>query len=128
MADKKIAFFIDDDSDFLEALQDVVSHPHFEIQTYLAQNGYKAIDETIKQKPDVLFVDFNLPRASGAQIIPILKSVKAFDNVPVYFLTGHSRDEVEPLLEHVKYDGIIQKSDTLPRDIVQILDKIQPAG
>ena len=124
MNDRKRAFFIDDDQDFLEGLQDLIDHPRFEVVTYLALNGYRAIDEVIKQQPDVLFIDFNLPRANGGQILPVLRSIGNFSEVPVYFVTGHSREEVERLFKDVAYDGILEKSDTLPQEIVKILDSI----
>ena len=124
MNDRKRAFFIDDDQDFLESLRDLIDHPQFEVLTYLALNGYRAIDEVIKQQPDVLFIDFNLPRANGGQILPVLRSIENFSEVPVYFVTGHSREEVERLLKDVAYDGILEKSDTLPQEIVKILDSI----
>jgi CheY-like chemotaxis protein len=124
MGEKKLVFIVDDDKDFLEVIKDVLEHPRFRIETYLALNGYRAIDEVIKQKPDVLFIDFNLPRASGGQILPVIKSTEAFSEIPVYFITGHTKDEVLPLLNHVKFDGILTKSDTLIQEIAQVLDKI----
>ena len=99
MDEQKIAFFIDDDPNFLALIPDVVQHPRFRIQTYCAVNGYRTIDEIIKVKPDVLFIDFYLPRANGGQILPILKSVQALSNLPVYFLTGYSKEEILPLLK-----------------------------
>jgi len=126
MKKRKTAYFIDDDQDFLEALQAVIEHPSFTIETYFADNGYKAIDEAIRRKPDVLFIDFNLPRANGGQILPVLKAVKSLRKVPVYFITGHSKDEVLPLLGHLKYDGIIQKTDQFPSEVTQILNSLSP--
>ena len=129
MNEQKIAFFIDDDPNFLVLIPDVIQHPRFKIQTFCAVNGYKAIDEIIKVKPDVLFIDFYLPRANGGQILPILKSVQALSNLPVYFLTGYSKEEILPLLKdtNVKdadYDGILLKSDSLPGEVLEILNHL----
>jgi len=121
--EKKTALFIDDDQDFLEAIQNAINHPYFQIKTLLATNGYHAIDGVIKQKPDVLFIDFNLPRASGAQILPILKSIKELQNIPVYFVTGHDREYVLPLLEGLVYEAILEKGDTLSKQIEGALDR-----
>src|SRR3989338_3761685 len=124
MSERKLAFFVDDDQDFLEALQDILRHPRFEIQTYLADNGYKAIDEVIRRKPDVLFIDFNLPRANGGQILPVLRAIKSLRDVPVFFITGHSEDEILPFINHVKYQGLLKKSDTLISEVIERLDSI----
>lgn len=123
MKEQKIAFFIDDDPNFLALIPDVIRHPRFKIETYCAMNGYKTIDEIIKVKPDILFIDFYLPRANGGQILPILKSVQALSLVPVYFLTGYSKEEILPFVKGAEYDGILLKSDTLPAEVLEILSQ-----
>jgi len=122
--EQKVAFFIDDDPNFLALIPDVIQHPRFEIRTYCAVNGYRTIDEIIKVKPDVLFIDFYLPRANAGQILPVLKSVHALSNVPVYFLTGYSREEILPFVKGVEYNGVLIKSDSLPEEVLEILNQI----
>ena len=124
MEERKIAIFIDDDSDFLELIPEVIQHPHYEIKTYRSTNGYHTIDEIIKIKPDVLFIDFYLPRANGGQILPILKSVQTLAHLPVYFVTGYSEPEILPFLKGLDYDGIIFKTDTLREAVLNILDRL----
>lgn len=127
MSKQKVAFFIDDDSDFLETIPEVIHHPRFEIRTYCATNGYRSIDEVIKVKPDVLFIDFYLPRANGFQVLPILKSVHSLTNLPVYFITGYPKEEILPFLKDVNYHGILLKGDSLRTEVLQILDRLDPA-
>lgn len=122
-----MAVFIDDDSDFLNLIPEVIQHPHYEIKTYCSTNGYHAIDEIIKMKPDVLFIDFYLPRANGGQILPILKSVQALAHLPIYFVTGYSEPEILPFLEGLEYNGIIFKSDALKDAVLHVLDQLDQA-
>ena len=122
MSEREVAFFIDDDPDFLEMIPCMVQHPHFNILTYHSQNGYHAIDEIIRVKPDVLFIDFHLPRANGGQIISILKSVRALSNVPVYFITGCPKEQILPFLEGISYERILLKGPSLQEDILEILE------
>ncbi|MBI3999209.1 MAG: response regulator [Candidatus Omnitrophica bacterium] len=124
MKERKTAFFIDDDSDFLDLIPTAIQHPRFEILTYRATNGYRTIDEVIKVKPDVLFIDFYLPRANGGQILPILKSVQALAHLPVYFITGYSKEELEPFLKDLDYDGVLLKSNSLSEEVLRILDQL----
>ncbi len=124
MEDRKVAIFIDDDSDFLELIPEVISHPHYEIRTYRAVNGYRIIDEIIKIRPDVLFIDFFLPRANGGQILPILKAVQTLTHLPIYFVTGYSEPEVLPFLKGLDYDGIILKSSALREAVTRVLDQL----
>lgn len=127
MGAQKIAFFTDDDEDFLAIIPHSIQHPNFKVRTYCTNNGYQAIDEIIKVKPDILFIDFGLPRANGGQILPILKSIQAFAHIPVYFVTGYSKEEVLPFLEGVDYDGILSKNESLKLGISRILDQLDRA-
>jgi CheY-like chemotaxis protein len=106
------------------ARKGVVQYPSFEIRTNHVENSYKAIDALIKQKPDVVFVDFNLPRADGGQIPSVIKSVEKFSDVPVYVMTGYWKTQVETLLKRVDHSGILKKNDTLANSIVEILDTL----
>jgi len=124
MKERKIAFFIDDDSDFLELIPNTIQHPRFEVRTYHAPNGYRTIDEVIKTKPDILFLDFYLPRANGGQIVSILKSVKSLAHIPVYFITGFSKAEVLPLLKDVDCQGVLVKNQSLWAEVSKILDQL----
>ena len=122
MKDRELAFFVDDDPEFLEMISYLVQHPHFEVQTFYSQNGYQVIDEIIRTKPDVLFIDFNLPRANGIQIVSILRSVEALAKVRVYFVTGYPREQILPLLNDIDSGKVLQKGPTLKEDILKILE------
>ena len=124
MGDRKVAVFVDDDSDFLELIPEIIQHPRYEIRTYRALNGYRIIDEIIKIKPDVLFIDFFLPRANAGQILPILRSIQTLARIPVYFVTGRPKEEIMPFLEDLDYDGIIFKSDAFKDAVLHVLDRL----
>jgi len=124
MNDQKIAFFIDDDQDFLELINEAVQHPNFQIKTLYVDNGYRAIDEIIKTKPDVLFLDFYLPRVNGSQILPIIKYVQSLSDLPVYFVTGFNKDEILPFIKAGDYAGILTKSNSLREEVLKILEEV----
>ena len=121
--DHKVAFFVDDDRDFIEMIPQIVRHPHFEIRSCCATNGYQVIDEVIRIKPDVLFIDFGLPRANGGQILPILRSVEALSDLRVYFVTGYSTQEVLPFVQGLEFHGILSKGASLRSEIIKILNE-----
>ena len=125
---QKIAFFIDDDPNFLELVPEVIRHPDFEIRTFCASNGYHTIDEIIKIRPDVLFIDFYLPRVNGGQILPILRSVQMLDHLPVYFVSGYSKEGIKTFLGNTEYAGILFKDDSLMDEIRKVLDELSPAN
>lgn len=125
MNNRKIAFFVDDDKDFLDLIQEGIQHPHFQIKTLHVNNGYHAIDEIIKTGPDILFIDFYLPRINGSQILPVIQYVQSLSDLPVYFITGFSKDKVIPLINKAShYSGVLTKSDHLREDILKILEDV----
>lgn len=121
---KKKAFFIDDDQSFIELIPFMVKHPGVEVKSHCATNGYQVVDEVIKAKPDVLFIDFNLPRANGAQLLPILKSVKTLSNMKIYFLTAYTENQILPFVKGVEYDGILYKMENLSLATAKIFDEL----
>ena len=124
MTNRRRVVFVDDDVDFLEAIPEEIQHPNFEIKICYTTNGYRTIDEVIKIQPDILFIDFHLPRANGGQILPILKAVQSLAHISIYFVTGYSEPEIMPFLKDLDYDGIVFKSDALKDAVLHVLSRL----
>lgn len=122
MENKKLALFVDDEPDFLSVVQLKIRHPMFEIKTSCSKNAYQSINGIIEMKPDVIFLDFNLPRVNGSQLVPILKA--ALQKVPIYLITGFPQGAVTSFLEHVDIEELIQKDDRFNEEIIKILDEL----
>ncbi len=121
MDGREVAFFIDDDQDFLRLIPYMVHDSHFDILTHHSENGYRAIDEIIRVKPDVLFIDFHLPRVNGGQIVSIIKSIQFLSDIPVYFITSYPKDQILPFLEGIQYEKILSKGASFKEEVTQIL-------
>jgi DNA-binding response OmpR family regulator len=70
------------------------------VQCLSFRDGYEALrafKTELKQPPDLIFLDINLPRIDGFDLLHLLKSHPYFDQVPVVILS--SRDSV---LDRVK--------------------------
>ena len=122
----KIAYFVDDDEDFLALIQSTIQHPHFTIQTTVTENGYHAIDGIIQAKPDVIFMDFYMPKANGSQILPILRCVDTLSHTPIYLISGFPKEDILLFLQQagVRANGILIKDSTLKSEIQRILDEL----
>lgn len=93
---KKI-LLIDDDPDdrdlFCEAIEEIA----LEIVCNTAPNGQKALanlnDKEI-EKPDIIFLDVNMPVMNGWQCISLLQKEEAYKNIPVimYSTSSHPED------------------------------------
>jgi CheY-like chemotaxis protein len=71
---------------------------HF--QMTLAKNGEEAIlylkgrgKLSAADKPDIIFLDLNIPGISGFEVLTEIRSNVAFDEIPVIILTGSDLNE-----------------------------------
>ncbi len=122
VGERKVAYFIDDDRDFLRAVTDLIEHPDFDIQTCYATSGYRIVDEIIKARPNIIFIDFNLPRANGGQIVSVLRTIDQFKALPVYFITGYSKSAVCEFLKNLAFEGVLDKGDRFVEETLRILE------
>lgn len=93
----KVFLLADDDPDdrglFCEALEAIDPN----ITCYYAKDGtevMKFLDNKELKKPQLIFLDLNMPRMNGWQCLAQLKEHKVYKNIPVliYSTSTHQRD------------------------------------
>lgn len=87
----------------------------------LAESGVAAIRAITLNRPDLVLLDYEMPVCDGKQTLEMLRSEKAFADIPVIFLTGRrdpqSMIQVMPLnpagylLKHAKPADIKEEID-----------------
>lgn len=86
MVESKKILVADDDEVFLKLLDnDLTKEGYAVIKT---QSGKEAISLAKSQKPDLIFLDLNMPDVSGGEVGEILKHDPRTKGIPVIFLTG----------------------------------------
>jgi CheY-like chemotaxis protein len=92
---KKVVMLADDDIDdasiFCEALRSIDP----KIVTYCAKDGVEALEILENGKrPDIIFLDINMPRMNGWEFLRKLKCVDEFKEIPVlvYSTSTQTRD------------------------------------
>lgn len=55
----------------------------------VAEDGVQAIDLALKNSPDLIFIDVELPRLDGISVARNLRRSKALRNVPIVVVSGH---------------------------------------
>lgn len=64
-------------------------------QVFLAEDGQRALDLAVDQRPDLILLDNLMPRMDGPQVLRALRADERTASIPVLALTGTSQDEGE---------------------------------
>jgi CheY-like chemotaxis protein len=81
---------IDDDEDDRDVLSDAIHELDAQIRCTMAGNGEEALNGLrVLQypKPQLIFLDLNMPRLDGVQFIKELKKDRALSDIPVVVYT-----------------------------------------
>jgi CheY-like chemotaxis protein len=81
---------IDDDEDDRDLLSDAIHELDPHIQCTMAGNGQEALDglRLVRfPKPQMIFLDLNMPRLDGVQFIQELKKDRVLQDIPVVVYT-----------------------------------------
>lgn len=94
MLNSKILFIADDDMDDLEIFLEAVNEVDSTIQCMSASNGEEALKllrNKATAKPDLIFLDLNMPRINGKQCLAEIKKSDDLKDIPVIIYTTSSR-------------------------------------
>ena len=83
MALKRI-LIVDDERELLDLLSEHFEG-RYEIDT--AMSGAAAIERFVRQRPDVVFLDINMPGANGVEVLKLLKQTDP--GIPVIMVTAN---------------------------------------
>ena len=87
---KKI-LFIEDDSNLVQSLKDVIEREGFEFIS--AFDGEKGLELIKKERPDLILLDLILPRKSGFDVLAEIKADEELKTIPVIILTNLENDK-----------------------------------
>ena len=77
---------VDDDSDILDVLKIILEAEGYEVLE--GHDGQEALDIIKKTTPDLLIIDFKMPKKCGDEVCRILKSDILVQHMPIIMLTG----------------------------------------
>lgn len=80
---------VEDDADDVELLQEAIRDNNVNCTLDVVMEGDKVIPylEKSKSLPEIIVMDFNLPKLHGKEILSIIRSSKAFAHIPIIVLT-----------------------------------------
>ncbi len=96
MAKKRI-LIVDDDPDILDVLH--LTIPEEEYQVVEAHDGQEALDKVYEHPPDLIILDYVMPKLTGPEVCKHLKKDILLRHLPIIMLTGKSevKDKVQGL-------------------------------
>ena len=93
----KHVLIVEDEPDFAALLCSILVKAGYTVTT--AYNFEEAFAHVRETTPDLITLDMQMPRKSGAHFYRALKSNKEFEDIPVVVVTGLTRDDRD--MEHV---------------------------
>ena len=81
-------FIIDDEDDNLAYLSEIITGAGYEAQTF--SDGAEALDQMKTETPDMVFLDVQMPRINGFQVLKGIRESDNLANIPVVLLSAIS--------------------------------------
>ncbi|MFC1990560.1 response regulator [Chloroflexota bacterium] len=89
-----------------------------------ANDGEEALDTAVRERPDIIIMDMQLPKLSGLEVTQRLRQMAEFNHVPIIALTAYAmKGDKEKFIE-AGCDAYLSKPiDTreLPKTIARML-------
>ena len=88
-------FYADDDEDDIDLFREALKTIDPAIVCSTARDGHEALDTLRAQteKPDIIFLDFNMPRIDGMETVRELARIHDLKNIPVVIYSTHLNKE-----------------------------------
>ncbi|TYC63572.1 response regulator [Rhodobacterales bacterium] len=119
------ALYVDDDED-ISTIVEMCLDLDGGFETRCVGSGQEALTEAAAWLPDVILLDYMMPRMDGPTAYAHLKENPKTAAIPVIFITAKSMREDVTMLEDLGAAGVISKPfdpATLATDIKALMDR-----
>jgi diguanylate cyclase (GGDEF)-like protein len=89
--------FADDQTDLLMLMKEMIEYAGFEVIT--ASDGVEAMKAVFETNPDIIVLDYNMPRKNGLEVAQDLKNNPLFAHIPIIIVTAFGE-------KHAKLKGL----------------------
>jgi CheY-like chemotaxis protein len=81
-----LLFVVDDSSLLVQRFSNLVINWGYRVESCL--DASQALDKMLETSPDLLFLDINMPKISGFELIKLIRRQKTLASIPIVMLTG----------------------------------------
>ena len=118
--EKKSILLVDDSNVQLRALNELLKEKY---EVRMSTSGMQALTMIGKKKPDMIFLDYEMPICDGKMTLEMIRGMEESKNIPVVFLTGVSDKEHIAAVLDLKPAGYLLKPADAER-IYSIIEKV----
>lgn len=120
MASHKI-LVIDDSNVIRNMVRDMLPKGNFEVLE--AKDGLQGLNLIRQERPNLIMLDFLLPRMSGWEVFQQIQASQELQAIPLVLMSGRKEEVTEKLQEPFEYFEFVQK----PFDQRELIDAIKAA-
>lgn len=99
MHKNKVLFIVDDDEDDINLFVEAVNEIDKSMECFKAKNGEDALKrlDDLQMLPDVIFLDLNMPKMNGREMLARLKASEKYKDIPVviYSTSAAEQDKID---------------------------------
>ena len=120
-------FYCDDDDEDLLLFTDVVKeiNPQFECITCVQSEDALTMLEKGEIKPDIIFLDINMPRLSGIELLAWLRRQHSYVGIPIIMYSTALNDREVRYCKELGAVRVLPKLFNIKESVAQIRDTIK---
>ncbi len=112
---------IDDSNVIRNMVRDMLPKGNFDVLE--AKDGVQGLDLIRQERPNLIMLDFLLPRLSGWEVFQQIQANHELQAIPLVLMSGRKEEVTEKLQEPFEYFEFVQK----PFDQKELIDAIKSA-
>jgi len=120
MVDKKV-LIVDDEIHIVHVVAIKLRNNGYEVIS--ADNGAEAFDLALKEKPDIIVTDFQMPVMTGMELVEKLRQHQETRDIPVIMLTARSFAIPQEQQENLQISGCLSKPFS-PKELLGNIEDI----
>ena len=116
-----VILLADDDADDVAIFHEALDRVAPRVEFHTAENGFKLFDMLLRHKPDVIFLDINMPKMDGWECLTKLKNDAVYGSIPVIvYSTSSAKKDIKKAYSLGAFLFI-----TKPEDFAELLKILQ---
>lgn len=115
MENSKVIFYVDDDVDDIGVFEETIKLINVDLQvtSFADTTGALEFLEDGELKPDIIFLDINMPKLSGREMLLLIRRMERFSTIPVVMFSTSIVDSVKKEFQQLGATAFLRKASTM---------------